>query len=69
MWVVDGFFVMAEGGPFVELSDATAMTDDALLGVCVVVLDIVVWGIVSFVKRNSAAKAASLAQGIESPKS
>lgn len=52
MWCVDGFACLAEGEPFIELSDAAAMTDDALLGICVVVLGLFVWGIANIVKRQ-----------------
>lgn len=52
MWIVDGIACLAEGEPFLELSDAAAMTDDALLGICVVVLGLVVWGIVLLGKRK-----------------
>ena len=51
MWTVDGFAAMAEGETFIELSDSAAMADDALLGGCVVVLGLVVWGIIVFIKR------------------
>ena len=54
MWCVDGFACLAEGEPFVELADTAAMADDALLGICVVVLGLVVWGIVCAVKRPKA---------------
>lgn len=53
MWCVDGFACLAEGEAFIELSDAAAMTDDALLGLCVVGLGLVAWAVVYFVKRNS----------------
>ena len=58
MWCVDGFACLAEGEPFIELTDTAAMADDALLGICVVVLALVVWGIVNFVKRPKVAVAA-----------
>ena len=44
MWCVDGFACLAEGEPFVELSDVATMTDDVLLGLCVVVLGLLTWG-------------------------
>ena len=59
MWCVDGFACLAEGEPFIELSDATAMADDALLGLCVVVLGLVVWGIVCAVKSRKKTAIAS----------
>ena len=59
MWCVDGFACLAEGEPFVELADSAAMADDALLGLCVVILGLVIWGIILFVKKNSRAKAAA----------
>ena len=49
MWCVDGFAALAEGEPFVELTDAAAMADDALLGLCVVALGLVAWQAVRFV--------------------
>lgn len=59
MWCVDGFATLAEGEGFIELSDAVAMSDDALLGVCVVVLGLVVWGIVCAVKNRKSNTAAA----------
>ena len=59
MWCVDGFFCLAEGEPFIELSDAATMTDDALLGLSVVVLGLVVWGIVCIIKRGTSQKTAA----------
>ncbi|WP_283171134.1 hypothetical protein [Curtanaerobium respiraculi] len=53
MWVVDGFACLAEGEPFVELSDAAAMADDALLGVCVIVLGLAAWFVVLLVKGRA----------------
>jgi hypothetical protein len=61
MWTVDGFFCLAEGESFVELSDVATMTDDALLGVCVVVLGLVIWGIVLFVKHRKTAETTAAA--------
>ena len=58
MWCVDGFACLAEGEPFIELSDSAAMADDALLGVCVVALGLVVWAIILAVKRKKAPAAA-----------
>lgn len=43
MWCVDGFASLAEGETFIEISDRTAMADDALLGMCVVLLGLAVW--------------------------
>ncbi|MDR1778424.1 MAG: hypothetical protein LBR14_01525 [Clostridiales Family XIII bacterium] len=54
MWTVDGFAALAEGEPFVELSDAAVVKDDALLGLCVVVLGILIWGIYRTVKNKFA---------------
>jgi hypothetical protein len=56
MWCVDGIASLVEGEPFVELSGTAAMSDDALLGICVVALGLVVWAIVLFVKRGIARK-------------
>ena len=61
MWSIDGFFALSEGEPFVELADSAAMADDALLGICVVVLGLVVWGITLFIKRSRAPKTSSAA--------
>lgn len=38
MWVVDGFFCVAEGEPFLDLS-----MNDALLGVVIVLCGLVLW--------------------------
>ena len=54
MWCVDGFACLAEGEPFVELTDAAAMTDDALLGGCVVLLGLVAWLVIHFVAKKKA---------------
>lgn len=56
MWCVDGFACLAEGEPFVELTDTAAMADDALLGLCVVVLGLIAWAVVYLVakKRDAA---------------
>ena len=61
MWCVDGFACLAEGEPFVELTDTAAMADDALLGVCVIVLGLVIWGIVLLVKRSGRKSVATAA--------
>ena len=59
MWCVDGFAALAEGEPFVELSDAAAMADDALLGLCVIGLGIVVWLVASRIADARKAAAAA----------
>ena len=38
MWLVDGFFCLAEGEPFLDVS-----ADDALLGLVIVVCAVAVW--------------------------
>ncbi len=38
MWTVDGFFCIAEGEPFLDLS-----LNDALLGMLIVICGLVVW--------------------------
>ncbi|MCR4963797.1 MAG: hypothetical protein K6B40_08000 [Firmicutes bacterium] len=38
MWTVDGFFCVAEGEPFLDLS-----ANDALLGLVIVVCGLIVW--------------------------
>ena len=59
MWCVDGFAALAEGEPFVELSDAAAMADVALLGLCVIGLGIVVWLVASRIADARKAAAAA----------
>lgn len=59
MWTVDGFAALAEGEPFVELADAAAMADDALLGICVVGLGLIVWAVVALANRSRAKRAAA----------
>ncbi len=59
MWVVDGFACLAEGEPFIELTDPAAMADDALLGASVIVLGLIAWGIVLAVKKAHGRKRAS----------
>lgn len=58
MWCVDGFACLAEGEAFIGLSDTAAMADDALLGLCVVALGLVIWGIILVAKRRKAPVAA-----------
>lgn len=55
MWCVDGFACLAEGEPFIELTDAAAMVDDALLGGCVVLLGLVAWLALRFAAAKKAA--------------
>ena len=57
MWCVDGFAAVAQGGPFIELTDTAAMMDDMLLGICVVVLGAIAWGIINVVQRKKAVAA------------
>ena len=38
MWMVDGFFSIAEGGPFLDLS-----LNDALLGLIIVICGLTAW--------------------------
>lgn len=59
MWCIDGVACLAEGEPFVELSDAAAMADDALLGICVVALGIVAWLVVRAIADRKLATAAA----------
>ena len=58
MWCVDGFACLAEGEAFIELADTAAMADDALLGLFVVILGLVIWAIVLIVKHRKAPAAA-----------
>ena len=58
MWCVDGFACLAEGEPFIELTDGAVMADDALLGLCVVALGLVIWAVVVIIKRRKAPIAA-----------
>ncbi|GHU20443.1 hypothetical protein FACS189475_09270 [Betaproteobacteria bacterium] len=48
MWMVDGFFRLAEGEPFFELS-----LDDALLGMLVVASGLVVYAVSLALNRRS----------------
>ena len=59
MWCIDGVACLAEGEPFVELTDAAAMADDALLGICVVALGLAAWMVVRFVCGRKAVAAAA----------
>ena len=47
MWLVDGFFSIAEGGPFLDLS-----VDDALLGLVVVLCGLVSWLTLLLIRRR-----------------
>jgi hypothetical protein len=51
MWCVDGFASLAEGETFIEISDKAGMTDDALLGMWVVVLGLAAWCVYKLVTR------------------
>ena len=53
MWCVDGFACLAEGESFVELTDISAVADDALLGVCVVALGLAAWLVVRLVSKKT----------------
>ena len=59
LWCVDGFASLAKGEGFIELSDPKVMMDDMLLGICVVILGVAIWGIINYVarKRGTAAVA------------
>ena len=48
MWTVDGIFRVAEKEAFLDLT-----LDDALLGVLVVFCGLVLWGLLSLLKRPS----------------
>ena len=50
MWCVDGFACLAEGEPFIEITDTAAMLDDAVLGLVVVAVGIAAWAIYLVVK-------------------
>jgi hypothetical protein len=52
MWCVDGFFNLAAGEGFINLTDSAQMQNDALLGACVAVLGLVAWGVIVLVKRH-----------------
>jgi hypothetical protein len=52
MWSVDGIANLLGGESFIEISDRAAMSDDALLGVCVVALGIVVWLVYSQIVKH-----------------
>ncbi|MDR2492266.1 MAG: hypothetical protein LBD25_02230 [Coriobacteriales bacterium] len=51
MWCVDGIASLVEGESFVELADASAMADDALLGAYVIGLGLLAWLVVLVFKR------------------
>ncbi|MDR1387978.1 MAG: hypothetical protein LBJ44_10450 [Propionibacteriaceae bacterium] len=46
MWCVDGVAALAAGESFIELSDQAVMADDALLGLGVVGLGLVIWAVI-----------------------
>lgn len=43
MWCVDGIHALTEGEGFIEIADAAAMLDDAVLGFVVVVVGLAAW--------------------------
>jgi len=45
MWLVDGFFCVAEGEPFLDLS-----LNDALLGLTIVICGLTAWAIILLLK-------------------
>ncbi len=47
MWLVDGFFCIAEGEPFLEMS-----SKDTLLGFTVVICGLIAWVITLFIKGD-----------------
>ena len=49
----------AKGEGFIELSDPKVMMDDMLLGICVVILGVVAWGIINYVARKRGTAAAA----------
>ena len=51
MWLVDGFFCLAEGEPFLDVS-----ADDALLGLVIVVCAVAVWLAALAIGRAKAVK-------------
>jgi hypothetical protein len=61
MWSVDGIASLVEGEAFVELADTAAMADDALLGLCVLVLGLLAWLVVLLVKRAASRKTSASA--------
>jgi hypothetical protein len=61
MWVVDGITELMAGEPFVDLADPQIMSSDALLGVCVIILGIIVWAIVLLVSRFSSKSTGKIA--------
>lgn len=50
MWVVDGIACLIEGEAFIEIVDAAAMLDDAVLGCVVVIAGLIAWAIYLLVK-------------------
>ena len=47
MWLVDAFFCIAEGEPFLDMSQ-----NDALLGITIVLCGLLAWGTILLVKSN-----------------
>lgn len=45
MWTIDGFFCIAEGEPFLDLS-----ANDALLGVVIILCGLVAWMLILLIK-------------------
>lgn len=47
MWTVDGFFVLAEGEPFFDIS-----LNDTMLGLLIVASGLALWGVMLFTKNQ-----------------
>ncbi|MDR1833755.1 MAG: hypothetical protein LBQ92_03775, partial [Propionibacteriaceae bacterium] len=45
MWCVDGIAALAQAEPFLDFSDPAVIADDSLLGLAVIALGLVVWGV------------------------
>ena len=50
MWCVDGIACLAEGEAFIEIADAAAMVDDAVLGAVAIVVGLAAWAVYLLIK-------------------
>lgn len=58
MWCVDGAASLMEGGAFIDVANAAAMIDDALLGLFVVAIGLAAWALYLVLKDPKRAFAA-----------
>jgi hypothetical protein len=59
MWVVDGIFCLMDNEAFIELKNSAVMADDALLGLCVAVLGLVIWAVICVYKHHTTSTVSS----------